>query len=458
MKKDDKYNTQSYKQLKQISDAALLEESSHLKLIFKGIIVVFILLVAFFVWAAFVTINETSTTFGELAPKGNVQILQHLEGGIVSKVLVKSGDVVKKGQLLVQLAFTGQSAELSQLRSKEVSLILNSSRINAFLNNQPADIIEWGNRVVQSKYNPVQQKAQIATFLQDQQRLLQQQYATLRSQAASLKNTIAQREEKLKELHQQKIIWKKHIDLLRQEFGMYQKLKKDNYVSRKDYLTVLRAVNKAKGDGVRIDSEIEQTEESIDESKNKLAEVASNAREEALEELSKINSELLDVRHRIEKSTARIERTNVKAPVAGTVKGLDVAPGNVIKPGGTLLEIVPEGGELLAESKILPREVGHIKIGDEVSVKVLTYDYARYGSIKGKLTSISASTFDDTEGKPYYKAKIELEKQYIGSKRNPRRLRAGMTVQADIITGEKTLLQYLLKPIHRSVSESFTER
>lgn len=448
----------SYRQLSQISEAALLEEASHTRLILKSIIIVFTLMVLGLIWAAFVTIDEVSVSYRELVPKGNVQVIQHLEGGVVQRVFVSNGDVVKKGQMLLKLNDEGQEAELRQLRSQEISLILDSSRLNAFLVGGPPDVTAWAESVVRSKYNPVKQKHQIATLLEDQKKLLEQQYAKLRNQSAALTNTIVQREEKLAQLKKQKEIWKRHISLLIQEFNMYQKLKEKNYVSQKDYLTALRAVNQAKGDGAKIDSDMEQTIEGIKEAKNKLKELTSTAHEDALEKLSKINSDLLDVRHRIEKLVERINRTGVRSPIDGVVKGLEVSPGNVVKPGGTILEVVPEGGELIAECKITPKEVGYIRIGSKVNVKILTYDYSRFGSIEGRLHSISASTFDDEKDKPYYKARIFLKKQYIGSKEAPKTLRAGMTVQADIITGEKTLLGYLLKPIQRSISGSFHER
>lgn len=447
-----------YEQLRHISEATLLEESSHVKLIYRGILFVALLIIAFIIWSAFVSLKEMTTTYGELVPKGNVQRVQHLEGGIVTKVLVNNGDTVKRGQLLVEFNALAQQSELDNLRSKEISLSLDSYRLNAFLNNKPANILQWADRVVESKYNPVKQRAQIETLLNDQKRFLESQYASVQTQQSSLKNTLLQRQEKLKELHKQKQIWEKHISLLRKEFSMYEKLKKNNYVSHKDYLTVLRAVNTAKGDGARIDSEIEQTEELIEEARYKFKEVVVSAREESLEQLSKINSELLSVRHQIEKLDERIQRANVVSPVGGTVKGIVVSAGNVVKPGGELLEVVPSSSELIAESRVLPREIGHIQKGDEVKVKILTYDYARYGAINGKLTNISATTFDDEEGKPYYRATITLESQFLGSEKYRRELRPGMTVQADIVTGEKTLLQYLMKPIHRSFNESFKER
>ncbi len=451
-------NKNNYKQLKHVSDATLLEEASHFRLMMKGIIIIFSLLVIFFIWAALVEVKETTTSYGQLVPEGDIQIVQHLEGGIVQSVLVDNGDHVNPNQVLVQMATTQLTAELNQLRSREISLLLDAQRLNAFLNNETINLADWGKQVVLSKYNPVRYESQITALLEDQGRLLDSKYEKIKDQTSALQNTILQREEKLKELKKQESIWEKHMELLNQEFEMYQKLKKNNYVSYKDYLTVLRAVNQSKGDGTRINSEIEQTIQSIEESRNKLREINSQEREDALEELSNANSELLEVRHQIEKIEDALGRSSIRSSIAGTIKGINVSDGNIVKPGDDLMEIIPENENLNVESRLLPKEIGNVNIGDEVKVKVLTYDYARYGNVTGKLESISASTFLDEENKPYYKAKITLSRQYVGEKHHKNTLKAGMTVQADIITGQKTLLQYLLKPIHRSITDSFREQ
>ncbi|OGO94347.1 MAG: hypothetical protein A3F10_00170 [Coxiella sp. RIFCSPHIGHO2_12_FULL_42_15] len=447
-----------YDQLKHISDVTFLEESSHLRLIFKGIIIVVTLIIAFIVWSAFVTVTETTKTMGQLIPEGQVQVVEHLEGGIVIQVLVKDGDLVKKDQWLIKLSTSEMEAELDQLRAQEIALVLKSERINAFLDNKPADKKAWGEAVLQSRYNPIVKIQEIEKMLNDQERLLHSEYQQLQSRKAALDNQLLQRKGKFSDLQQQKKVWEEHLRLLIKEFNMYEKLKENNYISQKDYLTVMRAVNQARGDGAKLVNEIDQAKEAIHETENKLKETDSTAREEALEELTKAHSDLREVYYKITKVVDRIQRSDVKAPLEGVVKGLAVYPGNVVKPGAVMLEVVPEGSRLIGETKVLPREIGYIHQGDPANVKVLTYDYARFGSIKGQLLSVSASTFLDQDGNPYYKAKIELSKQFIGPKLAPKKLKAGMTIQADIVTGSKTLLEYLLKPIHRSVTEAFQER
>ncbi len=447
-----------YKQLEQVSTAALLEESSHLHLILRGVGVIALLVVAFIVWAAFTKIQETAVTYGELVPEGQVQAIQHLEGGIVQKVLVSNGDKVTKGQLLVTLNPVATEAELAQLQSREIALTINAERLRAFVNNQGPDLLSWSNAVIKSKYNTVKAPQEIEKLLADERNHLLQQNKNRTDQISVLQDMIAQREEKLKQAQNELKVWDEHIKLLTEEFGMYQKLKKSNLISHKDYLVVLREMNKARGERVRIESEIKQTTQAISEAKHKVSSINSELYEKAQKELGTINDTLLEVRHQIEKLQDKLQRMKIRAPVAGEIKGVRVFAGNVLKPGGLLMEIVPIGGPLVAESRIMPRDIGHVNVGDKVTVKVLTYDFARYGSINGKLSNISASTFTDENNKPYYKATTTLEHQYVGKGKSHQRLRAGMTIEASVITGEKTLLQYLLKPIQTTTQKAFRER
>jgi membrane fusion protein, adhesin transport system len=132
--------------------------------------------------------------------------------------------------------------------------------------------------------------------------------------------------------------------------------------------------------------------------------------------------------------------------------------GGVIPPGAIITEIVPLDKELVVEAKIQPRDVGHVRIGQPVTVKVTTYDFSRYGGITGELKDVSASTFLDEQGEPYYKGIVELDRNYVGKDPMHNRVMPGMTVQADIKTGKKTLFSYLLKPVYSSVSTAFRER
>ena len=459
MKDKKKSTDKNYRQLKQVSTAALLEESGHLRLILWGIMTVAIIVALLIIWAAVAQIKETAATFGEVVPKGQVQMVQHLEGGIIRSVLIDNGDEVKKGQTIIVVDPTNAQAELAQLRGREIGLILDKERATAYLEKEPANLLKWGNEVIHSKYSTLKNKSKIDYLLEEERKQLASQNEARTNQENVLKATIEQRKEKLNEIANQQKVWEKHVELLTKEFDMYQKLRQENLIAHKDYLVVLREMNKAQGETVKLKSEYQQTTEAILEAQNKLKELNSSLDEQAYQELGKANNDLVEVRHKIETLEDRLTRTQIRSPVNGIVKGLKVFAGNVVQPGALLAEIVPYNEQMIVETRVNQGDIGHIKIGDLADVKVMSYDYARYGSVKGKLVQLSASTFiDQKTGAPYYKATINLNSQYIERKGKKMKLLPGMTVEADIVTGHKTLLQYILKPIYMSTETAFTER
>jgi HlyD family secretion protein/adhesin transport system membrane fusion protein len=178
-----------------------------------------------------------------------------------------------------------------------------------------------------------------------------------------------------------------------------------------------------------------------------------------MDDLGVTINELAQVQESIGRLEDRVKRLEVVSPVRGIVKGLAVKnQGAVIQPGGQVCDVVPIEHDMKIDAKISTKDVGHLKIGQPVKVKVTTYDFARYGSVHGTLTKISASSFTDEKGNPFFKGVIELENNYVGATPGRFLIQPGMSVTAEIITGDKTLLQYMLKPIFTQVQQSFHER
>ena len=172
-----------------------------------------------------------------------------------------------------------------------------------------------------------------------------------------------------------------------------------------------------------------------------------------------VESDLSQVQERVEKLESQVERLNIRSPVHGSVKGLKISTiGGVIDPSQVVMQIVPIEGGLMVETRIQPRDIGHIKPGLDVNVKVSSYDFSRYGTVRGKLDYISATTFENETGDRYYLGRVSLEKNYVGNDPKQYIIIPGMTVQAEIVTGSKSILDYLLRPVHKSVTSSFSER
>ena len=197
----------------------------------------------------------------------------------------------------------------------------------------------------------------------------------------------------------------------------------------------------------------------LTEAKQRRTELESRLRESLSNEAGEITSELAEVEQSILRATERLERMELRAPIAGIVKALAVNTINeVVEPGQTIMELVPVADELIVESRISTRDVGHVHTGQRVDVKVTSYESIRFGSVLGTLQRVSASTYLDSEQQPYYRAEISLDKNYLGTDPIRHKIIPGMTVQADILTGKKTVLDYVLKPVYRGFQVAFRER
>ena len=199
--------------------------------------------------------------------------------------------------------------------------------------------------------------------------------------------------------------------------------------------------------------------DALTEAEQRRTELESRLRESLSNEAAEITSELAEVEQSILRSIERLERMELRAPSAGIVKGLVVNTLNeVVEPGQTIMELVPVGEELIVESRISTRDIGHVHTGQRVDVKVTSYESTRFGSVVGTLQRVSASTYLDSDQQPYYRAEISLDKDYLGQDPIRHKIIPGMTVQADILTGKKTVLDYVLKPGYRGFQVAFRER
>jgi len=239
---------------------------------------------------------------------------------------------------------------------------------------------------------------------------------------------------------------------------MYNSLAEQKAISKVDVLNVQERLQEVIGNLLNITKDRTAIESTILELENKLKTYEFDKGNEALKQLNDDTTQLLEVREQISRAQLAVDQLLVKAEAAGVVKGMTLHPGDVVTSGTVLFNIVPVSTSLVAEVKVSTDDIGHVSIGDPVQVKVSTYDFSTYGSIPGKLISISASTFLDPEKKPYYKCNIELSKNYLGDDPSINLIVPGMTVVAEIKTGRRTLLHYLLKPINRTFNEAFKER
>ncbi len=427
-----------------LSRPLMLEEAGPPRILAQLLVILSVTIGAGVVWAAVTEITETAIAHGQIMPAGSLHHVEHLEGGIVAEVLVEDGEVVTSGQTLMRLRSSEARAERDRQRVREASLSLRAERLRAFVLDRDPDFSAGQS---------------FPGLRADQQAILDLQIEARESQRTVLLSRIDQRRVELDGLEERKQNLQAQIDITAEQVGMRRNLVKKGLDSRVNLLDSERKLTEIRGDLLGVMGEMSRTRETLHEAEGALAELDAKIRNDALNEMGDITGELAEVRESLSRLEDRVARLDVQAPVAGVVNGLSTRTiGSVVAPGEVLLEIVPIEDNLVAEVQILPRDIGHLSIGQPARIKVTTYDVAQFGSLEGELSHISASTFQDEAGDPFFKGVIELSQAYIGGGAERHPVLPGMVVDVDISTGRKTLLQYLLKPLYRAFNRSFTER
>lgn len=425
--------------------APSVSDAGSTNLIRIGIFVVALTMVLFIGWSAVTEVNETAVTVGAVVPTGNVVPIQHLEGGIIEQTLVKEGDIVEIGQPIVRMAASAAEAELERIGARLIALSLEEERLRALAESRPPQFLD-----VPLKFQ---------SLLDDQRDVLTSQVEARDRSREVLAIRVRGIEAQLKTT-QHDLTNARHVAvLLEEEMKIRAGLTAKGLSPRVTLLATQIKLAESIGRSERLENEQAQLRESVHEAREELDEFLTQFRSDALAEAGSVAGERIEVEEMIESLTDRVNRLNVVSPVRGIVQSLPVKNiGTVLPPGGLVAEIVPVGGTLVVENRISPRDVGFVQLGQAVDVKVHTFDFTRLGAVPGELIYVSATTFLDENQEPYYQGRVLLKQEYVGENIDENHLIPGMTVQADIQTGRKTILEYLLKPIYTNIDQAMSER
>lgn len=435
----------SRRKIRYLAQSVALEETGNPFLAKLVIGTISFIVLTFTLWAAVTKIDEIAVTTGKVVPTGQVKVIQHPDGGVISAILVREGDVVTQGQTLIILEITSLKTELKEMHLREMSLQLQAQRLLAFANQK---------KLPSSNVDP-----DYESLVLDQKKVYHTQVQARDETIKVLQSRIRQRQSDVNLLNNQENTLVTKVKLLQEEFELRKKLTERGLSSRMSFLEIQRKLNQAEGELAQIVSKKKLTADALDESRLNLRELNAKLTNQAMTEMSSVRSELIQVQEALKRLTNRVNGARITTKVAGVVQSLNVhSTGGVVAPRAVLLEIVPLDRELIIESRISSRDIGHVKVNQPVKVKFIAYDFARYGGISGWLQQISPSTFLDERGEPYYKAIITLDSTHVGPDSNVRPILPGMTVQANIMTGNKTIMEYLLKPIYTSVQQALQER
>lgn len=432
-------------QLRFLSQSARLEEAVNPMVVRLTSFTICASVLAFLGWASITSINEVARAPGEVTPQGFQQVVQHLEGGLVQEIKVTEGQVVNKGQVLMVLDGAGTQQDLERAKSEQVFLSMQKERLSAFVNGREPNFSKW---------LPAQK-----ALVDDQIKIFQSMLQARKEERGIIEDQIAQKKQSIAILSSRQDTVRKNLALSRDMYDRRKDLYSNGYISHISFLQTEQELNALKGESNMVYNEIQQAKQEIKEYESRLQSLNSKYRDEAYQQMAQVDSLLAQNNEVLAKMNNRVNRLDVQSPVHGLVKGLTVnTVGGVIQPGQALMEIVPLDSKLVVEVRIPPQHIGHLKVGMPVQVKVSTYDFSRYGSITGELEFISPTTFMGERGERFYRGRVRLDKNYVGTNEAQNLILPGMTVMTDIITGDKTIMAYLLKPIHNSIKTAFTER
>ncbi len=411
----------------------------------RVVALLFLSLVSFVVWLGWAEIDIVVRAQGKVIPSSQLQVIQSLEGGVISEILVKSGDQVEINQPLMKISDISFASSFEDNRLQYLQLQARITRLRAegygeeFLpdpkiSQQAPDVFRSERSLFDSNK---QQRNETIKILDEQ--------------VIQLNNEIIEAEAKERQLQ-------KSLNLLKDEIALKKPLMQNRLISEVDFLQLRGRETQMAGELEAIRLSIPRIRSKRDEAKRKITQSDLDFQNSAKKELN----EAIVESNRIAEAQAalvdRVERTTLRSPVKGTIKQVYITTvGGVIQPGEKIIEVVPREEDLIIEAKVKPSDIGDLSVGQLARIKFTAYDFAIYGSLEGTVDLISADTITNSDGESFYITRIVPSKQYLGRNEKQLRVKVGMVSEVDIITGKKTILQYLLKPIVRGLQNSLSE-
>jgi len=401
----------------------------------------------FILWAIVTQIDEITRGSGEVVPTGRNQIVQNLEGGIVKAIYVQIGDLVEKGTPLLKIDNSFSESKLASVRIKELELKAKELRLKAEYEGKKFEVSDSEEKLM-------------VLLMKNEKDLYESRQKQFLSGVEVLKEQQNQKENELNETLERIRYLSSSETLISKEVEMMRPMVKEGVKSKITFMQLQREQNKIKQELQSTKLAIPRLEAAISEVKHIIEEKKSEFRNISKEELNKVTAERLRATEEIFGLEDLVLRTEVRSPVTGVIQQLLVnTVGGVIKPGDALVEIVPADElSLWIEVKIKPADIAFIYPNQRAVVKVSAYDFAIYGSLEGSVAHISADTSTDEQENVFYTVHIKTNKNYLGTDEKPLKIIPGMTVDVDIMTGKKSLMDYILKPILKAREYTFTER
>jgi len=407
------------------------------------------IVVVFIIWANFATLDEITRGQGRVIPSSEVQVIQHQEGGTVQNLLVREGDTVETGQVLMRLSDIGAASELGSTKARLMGLQAKILRLQAEAEGQT--VLEF----------PEQMMVEIPDTVREEMNTFQANQSQLRSQKSVLESQLSQRRGEVSEINTRIADLNRVIALTNEEMAMIRPLVERGSAPKRDVLQLEQTLAQQRSELNGLRASLPRARSAIAEAEARLNDIETTFKTEAQNELT---TALIDVKQAEQQVPAlqdRQSRTEIRSPVRGIVKDIRIQTdegSGVIRPGDAIMEIVPLDDQLVIEAQIKPSDVAFLHPGQEATVKITAYDFSIYGGLKGELTDISADTITNEDGESFYRVRITTEDNTI--KRNGENLPIipGMVASVDILTGDKTVMEYIMKPLVKTLDQAMNER
>lgn len=400
-----------------------------------------VLMASAIAWAMVAPVDQIVRAEGRIIAAGRAQIVQHLEGGIVQQILVREGQVVEAGDVLMRLSDVQANTSVQQGRSRMQALLAQQARLTAEAQGQaaPQFPLEVPPEIQQEAVNAFKERL-----------------SRLRSERLVIGQQHTQRQAELTEARSRIVSTQIELDLARKQSNMMEGLAKKGAASQMELIDSQSRTQRLTTTLNDIQSSLPRLQAAVSELSARLDESSARFRSDARTELTQVSAELAKLHLAVDGDTDRLERTEVRAPTSGYINRLNFnTMGGVVKPGEVLLEITPNQGPVAVEARVRPNDRASLRPGLSTRVMIGAYDYAVYGALSGRLVEVSADTLADESGQRYYRVLIQTDTP--SERMTALAILPGMTARADVVLGQRTVMSYLLSPLLRFKQQAFTE-
>lgn len=394
-------------------------------------------------WAGLARIDEVTRGDGRVIPSRQLQVVQSLDGGVVSEILVREGQTVEAGQLLLRIDETRATSGVRESAAQGVTLKARAARLRA---------LAEGTAFIP----PVGRDAEEKRVIEDERRLYESRFNEVQTSLAIVRQQVAQRQNELAEAQARRASAQRTLELSQQELNQTRPLLTSGAVSQVDVLRLERDVSRSRGDMEQAAAQMARASAAINESQRKVQEVELAARNDARKDLADVSGKLNALNEGAVALADRVDKAQVKSPVRGRVQRLLAnTVGGVVSPGKDIVEIVPLDDALVLEARVAPRDIAFIRPEQGATVKFTAYDFSIYGGLEAKVENISPDSIVDEKGNAYFLVRVRTTQASLGDNMP---IIPGMTAEVDVLTGRKSVLSYLLKPVLKVHANALRER